>query len=118
MIVLLARRSFPGWGGSRTRTLPAIAERPRLAYLDQTKVPQFVFGEVDECDTRISVGFQVLKGTLDTVLIDTHPPQKVDQVIFPPQVLTRHGSPRATRTDRGEYNGVTDGTRRLLRCVP
>jgi hypothetical protein len=91
---------------------------PRLAYLDETKVSQFVFGKVDECDTRVPIGFQVPEGTLDTVLADTHPPQKVDQVIFSPQVLTRHSSPSPGGTDRGEYNGVTEHTRRLLRRVP
>ena len=36
------------------------AEHPTLAYLDETKVSQFVFVKVDEWDARIPISFQVL----------------------------------------------------------
>jgi hypothetical protein len=85
--------------------------------LDETKVAQFFFRKIDECDTGVPIGFQVLKGILDTVATDTHPPQEVDQVIFSPQVPARHGSASASGTYRGEYDAVSEGTRRVLRCV-
>ena len=92
--------------------LPAHAT---LAQLDKTKVSQFIFGKLDECDTRVPIGFQLPKGILDALLTDSYPPQEVEQVIFSLQVLARYESPRASGTDWREYDGVSGGTWHVLR---